>query len=296
MEGNEEKRPRAFRVGLMRRVGTGFAFKAAAKIGLASDGGVFVTPYGNTDSWSYGIVSEHAPLQGEHLVTTLTPKLHYHRSGIVSATPPTGQDMERRRLQLTPLPDLHRAQILSIASVRTWDLPTRPKGILKGDQGTAILRWPDVAIWTVSVLDATEDQRHALQIPELPSMGLLTGETFTHSVISLAAYGRQAVLILTVETEYNWDYLPAVGGTSVVALPTQADNPPDTVVGFALWSSGQRNPLVKWAESPPATLRPVSTFSSKTWEDSFDELAETTLPLGGLGVRRTRPQPPNSSI
>ena len=142
----------------------------------------------------------------------------------------------------------------------------------------AVPRWPDVAIWTVSVLDATDDQRHALLIPELPSVGLLTGETYTHSVVSLAAYGRQAVLVITVEFEDLWDDLSDVGGTIIAAVSGLPDEDPEDRRSFGLWSSGLVNPVINWADSLPETLRPVATTSVRTQEEAFARLVELNRP------------------
>ncbi len=104
---------RGFRVGLMRNSSAGVRYKPAAWVGLASDGGVMVSPYPSSGTWAYGVVRNSGPTDGAHVHTTKTPKLHYHRSGIASITL-TGERIDTRRLQLHPLHTLRQAQILSI--------------------------------------------------------------------------------------------------------------------------------------------------------------------------------------
>lgn len=285
MSADETTKPRAFHLGLMRRVGSRFEFKSAAVIGLSPDGGVFIAPM-QSGPWRYG------PLEGDlsalptSAETPLRPKLHYHRSGRVYATL-AGQELERKSLQLTQLPRLRYAQIFSLHCVRTWELPTRAKSLKLGDQFTAVKRWPDVAVWTVFVLRASQRARDQLLIPGVPSVGMLAGDDYTHGIVSLSAYGREAILLITVRTPDGWDRLPRVGGTTVAALPWHPGDPTARDTSFGLWSSHLRNPIIKWEESLPPDLTPTQTTSTKLLEDDVDRMADFTVPDGGL-----RPRPP----
>lgn len=268
----------------MRRIGSGVVFKAAALIGLSADGGVFVSPAQGANEWQYGVLEEGVPANTESARTRLKPKLHYHRSGWAYATL-SGHDLEPRRLQLAPLPTLSRSQIFSIMCVRSWELPSRPKGLKSGDSATAVKRWPDVAMWGVFLLAASEDERRELLVPGLRGRGLLAGPNFTHEVISLSAYGREAVLLLTVQLEDTWHALPAAGGTTIAALPWHPGGPRPGDLSFGLWTSTLRNPLLHWDPEAPGDLVPASTTSVKKLEDDIDRMSELAVPEGGFETR-----------
>ncbi|ABL81480.1 MULTISPECIES: hypothetical protein [unclassified Nocardioides] len=282
---DETRKPRAFHVGLMRRTRDTFEFKSAGVIGLSPDGGVFIAPM-QAGPWRYG------PLEGDisalptSAETPYRPKLHYHRSGRAYATL-SGQDLERKSLQLTRLPRLRYAQIFSLHCIRTWELPTRGKAPKLGDQLTAVKRWPDVAVWTVFVLRASQSVREEILIPGLPSVGMLAGDGFTHGIVSLAAYGHEAVLLITVRIHDGWKGLPHLGGTTVAALPWHPGKQEAKDRCFGLWSSQLRNPMITWEPAVPSSLTPTQTTSAKRLEDDLDRLADFTVQEGGL-----RPRPP----
>lgn len=175
---DETSKPRAFHVGLMRRTGATLQFKSAGVIGLSPDGGVYIAPM-QPGPWRYGPLEGNFSALPTSAETPHRPKLHYHRSGRVYATL-SGQDLERKSLQLTRLPRLRYAQIFSLHCIRTWELPTRAKSLKLGDQFTPVRRWPDVAVWTVFVLRASQSVRDRLLVPGLPSAGMLAGDGFTH--------------------------------------------------------------------------------------------------------------------
>ncbi len=268
----------------MRRTGSTFEYKSAAVIGLSPDGGVFIAPMQH-GPWRYGLLEGNLSALPSSAETPLKPKLHYHRSGLVYATL-AGQELERKSLKLTPLPRLRHSQIFSLHCVRTWELPTRTKSLKLGDQITSVTRWPDVAVWTVFVLQASPKLRDQLLIPGVPSVGMLAGDNHTHAVVSLSAYGREAILLITVRSHDGWVGLPAVGGTTVAALSWHAGEPTNREVSFGLWSSQLRNPMIKWEESLPASLTPTQTTSVKRLEDDVDRMADFTVPDGG---HRSRP-------
>jgi hypothetical protein len=269
----------------MRRTGATFQFKSAGVIGLSPDGGVFIAPM-QLGPWRYG------PLEGDlsalptSVETPHRPKLHYHRSGRVYATL-SGQDLEHKSVQFAGLPRLNDSQIFSLHCVRTWELPTRTKSLKLGDQFTPVRRWPDVAVWTVFVLRASQRERERLLVPGMPSVGLLAGDEFTHGIVSLAAYGHEAILLITVRTPDSWKGLPRVGGTTVAALPWHPGGQTATDRCFGLWSSDLRNPMITWEDSAPTDLTPTQTTSPKRLDDDVDRLADFTVPDGGL-----RPRPP----
>jgi hypothetical protein len=62
------------------------------------------------------------------------PKLHYHQSGYVPASL-SGLRIPKRTAQYLPLKDLSRAQILGLAAVRPWELPSFGEPRV-GDVGT----------------------------------------------------------------------------------------------------------------------------------------------------------------
>lgn len=280
---DEATKPRAFHVGLMRRTGSKFEFKSAAVIGLSPDGGIFIAPM-QPGPWRYGPLEGNLSGLPTSAETSHRPKLHYHRSGRVYATL-AGQELERRSLQLTQLTKLCYSQVFSVHCLRTWELPTRAKSLKVGDQFTVVRRWPDVAVWTVFVLQASQRVRDELLIPGVPSMGMLAGDDYTHGVVSLSAYGREAILLITVRTPDGWDGLPRVGGTTVAALPWHVGQPVAGDVSFGLWSSHLRNPMIKWEAALPSALTPTQTTSSKRLEDDVDRMADLAVPDGGLVTR-----------
>lgn len=267
----------------MRRRRESFDFKSAAVIGLSPDGGVFIAPM-QRGPWRYGPLEGNLSALPTSAETPHRPKLHYHRSGRIYATL-SGQNLERKSLQLPGLPQLGDSQILSLHCTRTWELPTRKKNLRLGDQFTAIRRWPDAAVWTVFVLRASQSVRERLLIPDMPSVGLLAGDGFTHGVVSLAAYGREAILLITVRTIDTWGGLPRVGGTTVAALPWHPGRQTATDCCFGLWSSQLRNPTVMWETSAPTRLAPTQTTSAKLLEDDVNRMAGFTVPDGGLQSR-----------
>lgn len=281
---DESKKPRAFRIGLTRRVGSEVVFKPAATVGLSADGGVFISPSQVLGTWQYGILESAVVATATSAETHLRPKLHYHRSGRVYPTL-SGHDLERRSLEMTPLTALRRSQIFSVIVVRTWELPTRHGSTAWGDSSTAVKRWPDVATWTVWLLEASGDERRPLLLPGMPSVGLLAGDGFTHGVVSLSAYGREAVLLTTVSTDDTWEMLPPTGGITVTALPWHPGGPTEGDRCFGLWSSSLRNPMVKWQESAPEDLTPTWTTSVKNHLEDVDRMAEFTVPDAGLRER-----------
>lgn len=282
---DETSKPRAFHVGLMRRTGATFQFKSAGVVGLSPDGGVFIAPM-QSGPWRYGPLEGNLSALPTSAETPHRPKLHYHRSGRVYPTL-SGQELERKNLQLTELPRLRNAQIFSLHCVRTWELPTRAKTLRLGDQFTAVKRWPDVAVWTVFVLNAARGVRDRLLVPGLPSLGLLAGDGFTHGIVSLAAYGHEAILLMTVRTVDAWDGLPRVGGTTVAALPWHPGEQTARDRCFGLWSSHLRNPMMTWEPSMPTDLTPTQTMTEKRLEDDVDRMADFTVPDCGF-----QPRPP----
>lgn len=291
---DEARKIPAFRIGLMRRVGARVRYKPAALLGLAADGGVFITPYQDSSSWRYGVLEDGVPVDAASAESIVKPKVHYHRSGRVYATL-TGHDLERRSLELPPLTSLERAQIFSLMSVRTWELPTRERGMERGDSATAVRRWPDVARWGVFLIEASDEDRQPLLLPELRGHGLLAGQDYTHGIVSLSAYDREAVLLVTVRTTDTWDDLPVVGGTTVAALRWHPGTPTASDRSFGLWTASLRNPLINWEQQVPENLTPTSTTSTKTLDEDIDRLADFAVPDGGL-VLRPRIAPANDFL
>ncbi len=117
---------------------------------------------------------------------------------------------------------------------------------------------------------------------------MLAGQDFTHGVVSLSAYGRDAVLLITVQIEDTWDRLPIEGGTTIGALPWHPGSPRAGDRSFGLWSARLRNPLVHWDPAAPDDLKPTSTTSEKQLDEDIDRMAGFTVPHGGFGSQARR--------
>ena len=72
---DEARKPRAFHLGLTRRVGTTLVYKTAARIGLSADGGVFVAPSQAPGPWRYGVLDRATSALRTSAETHLGPKL-----------------------------------------------------------------------------------------------------------------------------------------------------------------------------------------------------------------------------
>lgn len=241
MHGGERLK-KSVRLGVLRSSGSlGSVFKPVASIGLAKDGGIFVAPVRVLDdSWSYGVVRREPPQAGDVVLTEQRPKLHYHRSGIVSATL-TGTELERRSLRLPPLHEVTGAQVLSITAVRPWQLDNA-SGDRKGDVFNVVRSWPQSIAFSLSVVitSGVAELPHAL--PDLAPLGLVPGDPSAFTV-SLEGYGLTALLVGRSGTEYTQN--PGLHpGISVTALRWNGDGPEAIADMFSLWSAALPNPHI----------------------------------------------------
>lgn len=243
MAGSDRlKRP--FRVGVMR--GPSQDFKPIATVGLARDGGVFVAPAPVRDfSWVYGNLQPgQVPEIGEHVTTVQRPKLHYHRSGIVRVTL-TGADLEPREARYPAIPTMRRGQILSILTVRPWELKTRPGDPPKGDIIAIEPRWPEAIAFSLSVVTLPWEARHtAADLGDLAPIGMLAGDP-SRIVVDMVGHDVRALVVVLVTVSHEPEgWLEP--GTTVAAIPwttgKAGDEPREA---FGLWSSSVRNPLIR---------------------------------------------------
>lgn len=235
------------RVGLLR--GPSMAYKPFARIGLASDGGVFIVPLGvESHPWIYGNFSEQESRDDTWVLTSEQPKLHYHRSGFVAASL-TGKELLRRSAHFTPLAGMVRAQILNITVVRPWQLPTRNGGLTKGDVVSMERTWPQVCSIEVSILDASADVDLA-PFEEIAPIGGVSTDPASF-LVDLRAYGHRALLLGTFSSSYQeWTRSPEPG-ISIVALSQGARGHRDC---FGLWSRSLAFPVL--GGPPEAALPP----------------------------------------
>lgn len=239
-----------FRLGVLR--GASQEFKPLATVGLASDGGLWVAPADvKGSSWTYGALTNQAPEQGAHVATALRPKLHYHRSGDVRITR-TGTDLPLRSASYAPIPHLSRAQLLSVVTVRPWELNTDPRGHRQGDVIALEPKWPQRIAFSLSVAAIPEGANHAASLNgDGHPMGLLAGDP-SRFVVEVTAHGIRALVICRIDVERDTGN-DLESGTSVVAVPWQASHEGEVAESLGLWSSSMRNPMV-WLESADNVL------------------------------------------
>lgn len=251
------RKVRSFRLGLIRATKTSTQFKPSASVGIAPDGGIFVTPFPRTGNWTYGVVRPSGPREGELVTTDLNVKLHYHRSGLVMPSL-SGKDgsLDRRRLQLPAIGNTSAAQVLSIVTLRPWELPTQSEPPSRGTMMCRVSRWPDYVAWTISVVAADEPTQQQLLQPQLREQGLLALGTATHGIVSLSGHGHEAVVVVTTSLEHDTEDLPSTGGTTVGALKWDQSGT-SSGDAFALWSSSLRNPLFRLLDKPITDLTPI---------------------------------------
>jgi hypothetical protein len=216
-------------------------FKPVASIGLAKDGGIFVAPVPVLDhAWNYGVMRHDPPRAGDIVRTPERPKLHYHRSGVVSATL-TGTDLEHRSLRLPPLHELTGAQVLSITSVRPRQLDSAA-GDRKGDVLNVVRSWPQSVGFSLSVVVTPDDAPDLQSVPDLAPLGLVRGDPSAFTV-SLVAYGLRALLVVRSGTGYTID--PGLHpGISITAMRWNGQGPESVGQMFSLWSASLPNPHV----------------------------------------------------
>lgn len=270
----KHKKVRSFRIGMLRESKTNPQVKTVASVGIASDGGIFVTPFPKGAKWKYGNVRTVDTDFNSIVTTDQNPKLHYHRSGFVSVSL-TGQSLERRSIKLAPIQDQTPLQIFSIISVRPWELPTTP--IAQVRRGAFISRtpkWPAVASWQLTVVPSNEETLQKLLIPNEGERGLLMLGSSTHGIVSLSGYGHEAVVAVSVNLKLNATSLLPIGGTTVAAIPWSTMGPQVGQETLALWSADMRNPVVSFNPHPQVSLEPAEGYHFE--QHRIDEIITPT--------------------
>jgi hypothetical protein len=185
---------KSFRVGVFRKR----EYKPIATVGVSADGGIWISPAPvKNHGWQYGVSREGAEAIAdppELVRTPLRPKLHYHQSGRAFVTL-TGQDLERRVLELPSVGTILNGQIFSVVAVRPWELATAPSGTRKGDFATVHARWPDSVAFTFSILRLDEltepDESGSVG---LEPFGLIPGDD-SFFTVNLSSYFPKTVLL-----------------------------------------------------------------------------------------------------
>lgn len=233
---------RSFRLGVLRSSGSrGSVFKPVASIGLARDGGVFVAPVPVLDhAWNYGVIRCDDLCPGEIERTPERPKLHYHRSGIASATL-TGSHLEPRSLRLAPLNEVTGAQVLSITCVRPWQLDSTSSD-RKGDVFNVVRSWPQSVGFSLSVVVTSDDAPALGTVPAFAPLGLVPGDPSVFTV-SLLGYGLRALLVGRSATGYT-DDPGRHPGISVAAMHWDGRSVEPGEEMFALWTASLPIPHV----------------------------------------------------
>lgn len=252
------------RVGVLRDSGS--RFRRIANLGLIADGGVWIQPASiPVDGWRYGNYVPRADQPAflyspDAVETTVTPKLHYHCSGMTSVSR-TGAALESRRAVFPGLASRPRTQIMSVVAGRTWDYPdVRPR---RGDVFLVQEKWPDYAMFTVTVHLTTPDE--ALRLAKAsPSdaAGLLDGDPERY-VVDLSAHGISGVLSIRLAARDDSDLPLPLGYEPTFcasAFSWSAHERPRE--SFILCSSNVRNPLVPIETD--ADLAPITHFTGET--------------------------------
>lgn len=270
------KLKRPFQLGIMR--GPSKTFKPIARIGLSADGGIMVMPVKVQDhGWVYGPLGENPDLgTKEHVLTSERPKLHYHRSGIVSITL-SGKDIIRCTSKLTPLPDVKRGTVITIAAARPWELPTAPNGIRRGDVATFVPTWPQLLVVDLSVLAIPSDVDSKAYMADFTPVGVL-GDDPARFVVDMSAHGHRALLSGQFSSsDETWsDPLP---GISVLALSQDA---PGHRTAHGLWSRSLRAPiLARNLNGSPLNMssidRPAANpVGQKTFEELWEQIKRSS--------------------
>jgi hypothetical protein len=178
-------------------------FKPLIGLQASQDGGVMLSPgdYIPSTSWEYGLWEipggRYAGLPGyvrsdTIVATTIAPKLHYHRSGWVSAD--VSSQSEKRLIRCLPLERLGGAQFFSYTVTNVELAPIRPV-----KRGSAFVvaheGWPaSVTIHgflyrrgVIPCLEAQLDAERALTIIQ---------HRIAEMVVDLSGHGCDAVVVL----------------------------------------------------------------------------------------------------
>lgn len=285
------KLKRPFRLGIIR--GPSQTFKPIARIGLSADGGIMVMPVKVQEhGWVYGPLGKDPdPGTKELVLTSERPKLHYHRSGIVGITL-SGKEIIRRTSKLTPLADIKRGTIITIAAARPWELQTAPGGIQKGDVATLKPTWPQLVVVDLSILALPSDVESTAYMTDFTPVGVI-GDEPARFVVDLSAHGHRAILSGHFSSSYETWPQPQPG-ISVLALSQDA---PGHRTAHGLWSRSLRAPiLARNLDGSPLNVgsidRPaVNPVRQKTFDEAWERIEQLGEPSGWI---RALVEDPNS--
>lgn len=265
----DSARPREFRIGVLReRDGTG-DFRSLAKLSFSADGGVIAAP-GRVPGakWRYAL-SEGTVNRPASLMTVegAPPKLHYHRSGMVSVNR-TGSSDQRLVMHAPPLPEQQVAQILSVAGVRPWELEAR--GARAGDVMLFVEQWPDVVSAAVSIYAIPAETSLVYHPGFPPAVGLVPDDPHQF-IVDLRAKGIDAVVCVDIAgaseaelaAQHSWMFPILEPGIAVVAVPWTARQGTSAPV-LSLWSDTLRNPPVFLLG--PDRHPPLTSFAAEALE------------------------------
>lgn len=237
---------RSFRFGVLHAPTS--VFIPIASIGIAKDGGVFVSP-----ADIGGITWSHGPLDMTRLVseqdavvtTPERPKLHYHRSGVVRVSL-TGTSLQASSSRFTPLVERGVSTFMSVVAIRPIQLQTRE--LRRGDVSTVEGTWPTSVRLSLAIAPPTE--RNALfgAADGLGPIGLVS-ETPSQFVVNLAGYGHLVHLLGQIMTT-NEPPLEDRVSVTVAAYPEPINGsqaPPS--IAHGLWNTDVRNPILGYDDS-----------------------------------------------
>lgn len=234
---------RAFRVGLPGA--SPEWIRPIASIGLARDAGIFVAPVEASDGgWAYGVVSDRRlPIEGRFAEVGVRPKLHWHRSGVVSATL-TGHELPRIQARLAPLGRLGPQMITGMACYPRLigqDVPIRKRDILvlpHQSGGRGVVAGPSRFMFSLNLRRPGDRDWHD---EELGPIGLVE-DVHHETVVNLSSYGLD--LVVACQVQYSTEFWPTDRpGITIAAYNKRTGHPRPRSV-FALWSLGQRNPAI----------------------------------------------------
>jgi hypothetical protein len=247
MDPVRPKRP--FRIGVTR--GSTHEFKPLATVGVSADGGIFLAPppIGNY-GWSYGLTryfgAQDRAWDLSHVHTDMAPKLHYHRSGIVSVTL-TGKELERRRMRFPPLSEIRQAQVLSIVAYRTWDL--KSSAGRKGDFHIVHPYWPDAVAVSFSLIKSKGAEM--FRAAQDGAGGLIRGDD-SRFVVDFSYFRPDTYLIGHVSVRARVEEPQPAPSIALAAVSWSPAQRPEDRRAFALYSDSIASPGV-WEDSEQPT-------------------------------------------
>ena len=260
---------RPFRVGVLLEQTS--EFKPLFGIGASSDGGVMVWPAKVPgQSWAFATADvptgrfwgqRGRPREDELLLTTSPPKIHYHRSGFVSANV-SGQP-GRRAFRAASLSSLRGEQAL-------FGLISHPEGMPRARVGrndvfgVAHGSWPASFLMRLHFYARGELQPYVLNQLNGASMGMVQDE-FAEVVLDLGGHGLDVVVVVRVQLESTGRLVEDRVHAVLAAFDTNAltgDGFAETVCVYT--PNGTFNPigiadptdrpLSRWAAQPRQSL------------------------------------------